>query len=124
MSDNWKWLSRTALDETRSVLRSLPQALRSKADSLAVFIEKRPRKALVAEGIEPDTLGLFEGASMQDDPGNEPTPTRIVLYLENIWDFTKPDKTLYRQEIRTTYLHELGHYLGLEEDDMETRELD
>jgi len=124
MSDNWTWRSRTALDEVQSLLRALPRDVRAKADSLAVLFEKCPRKALIAEGIEPDTLGLFEGASLRDGPVNEPTPPHIVLYLENIWDFTKPDTTLYRQEIRTTYLHELGHYLGLEEDDMQARFLD
>ena len=33
------------------------------------------------------------------------------------------DETTYRQEVRTTLLHELGHYLGLDEDDLDDRGL-
>ncbi len=124
MSDHWTWLSRTALDEVEALLRSLPRDVREKAHALPVLVEKRPGKALVDQGIEPDTLGLFEGPSMRDGEASEPTPPHIVLFLENIWENTRPDKARYRQEVRTTYLHELGHYLGLEEEDMAGRSLD
>jgi len=31
---------------------------------------------------------------------------------------------VYREEVRVTYLHELGHYLGWDEDDLTARGLD
>ena len=34
------------------------------------------------------------------------------------------DEVAYREEIRITYLHELGHYFGMDEDDLEARGLD
>ena len=49
--------------------------------------------------------------------------TWILLFLENLWDFAGEDEEIFRQEVRTTYLHELGHYLGLEEIDLEERGL-
>lgn len=124
MNQNWTWLSETAMGEVEALLQALPRDVRAKADSLPVLYERRPGKALVATGIEPDILGLFDGPSMRDGEGSEPTPPSIVLFLDNLWDSTKPDKALYRREVRTTYLHELGHYLGLEEEDMESRLLD
>jgi predicted Zn-dependent protease with MMP-like domain len=51
-------------------------------------------------------------------------PAQIILFLNNIWDFAEADEEAYREEIRTTLLHELGHYLGLDELDLEDRDLD
>ncbi len=34
------------------------------------------------------------------------------------------DEQVYRAEVRTTYLHELGHYLGLDEDELTQRGLE
>jgi predicted Zn-dependent protease with MMP-like domain len=124
MNRNWAWLSQTALEEVKALIGALPRDVRIKAQCLAVLLKKRPRKALLDTGIEADTLGLFEGHTIRDDEANMPMPPQIVLFLDNLWDATKPDKKLYRKEIRITYLHELGHYLGLEEDDMEARSLD
>ncbi len=69
---------------------------------------------LQADGIEPDTLGLFTGPEFADE-GNVPLPPQIILFLENLWDFAEGDEAIFREEVRTTFLHELGHYLGLDE---------
>ena len=74
-----------------------------------------------AEGVGFDMVGdAFpdgEGMSM-------PIPPQIILVLENLWDFSDGDEAIYREEIRITLLHELGHYLGLDELDLEDRGLD
>jgi predicted Zn-dependent protease with MMP-like domain len=51
-------------------------------------------------------------------------PPQIILFLDNLWDFADRDEGVFRQEVRTTLLHELGHYLGLDEDDLTERGLD
>jgi predicted Zn-dependent protease with MMP-like domain len=51
-------------------------------------------------------------------------PPQIILFLENIWDVAETDEKLFRDEVRTTFLHELGHYLGLDEDDLTERGLE
>ena len=56
---------------------------------------------------------------MADGPSNHPQPTQIILFLENLWEFAGTDEAAYREEIRITYLHELGHYFGMDEDDYE-----
>jgi predicted Zn-dependent protease with MMP-like domain len=40
---------------------------------------------------------------------------RIRLFLDNLWDYAEHDRETYREEVRITLLHELGHYLGLDE---------
>ena len=45
------------------------------------------------------------------------------VYVENLRDEAEDDPARFRREVRTTLLHELGHYLGLEEDELERRGL-
>jgi predicted Zn-dependent protease with MMP-like domain len=104
---------------------SLPAQVRELALPLPVCFEPRPNDAILAEGWEPDILGLFVGPSHGDDPGEPaPLPSQILLFLENIWDYAEDDETIYRNEVRVTYLHELGHYLGWDESDLAARGLD
>ena len=64
-----------------------------------------------------DLLGLFEGASLSDPmPDDLDTLPRIRLFLDSLWDYAEGDPEIFRQEVRITLLHELGHYLGLNED--------
>ena len=49
---------------------------------------------------------------------------QIILYLENILEECEEAGTGFSEEVRRTYLHELGHYLGLDEDALAARDLD
>ena len=85
--------------------------------------ERRPNADLQADGIEPDTLGLFTGPEFADE-GDVPLPPQIILFLENLWDFAAEDEVVFQEEVRTTFLHELGHYLGLDEGELTERGLE
>jgi predicted Zn-dependent protease with MMP-like domain len=88
-----------------------------------VTFEREPNAGLQEDGIEPETLGLFTGPEFADEE-SVPMPPQIILFLENLWDFADGDVDLFRDEIRTTFLHELGHYFGLDEDDLTERGLE
>jgi len=113
-----------ARTEVQTAIDALPDELRSSAESLVVTLEPAPNTGLVADGIAPDTLGLFLGESMADPPSSHPQPTQIILFLENLWQFARHNEAAYLDEVRTTYLHELGHYFGFDEDDLEQRGLE
>jgi predicted Zn-dependent protease with MMP-like domain len=51
-------------------------------------------------------------------------PSQIILFLENIWSLADGREQLYRDEVRITFLHELGHYLGLDENGLIERGLE
>ncbi len=124
MQPDWKLLLGLAQEEVRATLHKLPLRLREEARRLPVSYERRPNRALIADGIEPDTLGLFVGPGFDEEESSvDPLPPQILLFLENIWDASKGDRAICRKEIRATYLHELGHYLGLDEDDLDERGL-
>jgi predicted Zn-dependent protease with MMP-like domain len=49
---------------------------------------------------------------------------RIVMWLGNIWEMCEAQEEAYREEVRVTFLHEIGHYLGLDEEDLTQRGLE
>ena len=113
-----------AHEEMATAQGELPEALQTGARSVPVTFEPSPNTDFVADGIAPDTLGLFLGESLADGPSSHPQPTQIILFLENLWEFAGTNEAAYREEIRITYLHELGHYFGMDEDELEARGLD
>jgi predicted Zn-dependent protease with MMP-like domain len=123
MNSDWKKMQALALVEVEATLAALPKPLRARAEKLPVTFERQPNTGLQADGIEPDTLGLFIGPEFSDE-GNVPMPPQIILFLENLWDFAEGDEEIFRDEVHTTFLHELGHYLGLDEDELTERGLE
>jgi predicted Zn-dependent protease with MMP-like domain len=123
VSGNWKTLQELALTEIEATLAALPKPLREQAKKLPVTFERVPNAGLQADGIESDTLGLFTGAEFADEGGSV-LPPQIILFLENLWNFAEGDEKVFGEEVRTTFLHELGHFFGLDEDDLTERGLD
>ena len=125
MATHFSRLEAAALAEVEATLAELPGPLRERAQPLPVTLEPRPNAEHEKDGIDPDTLGLFVGPEFAyQELSPEPLPPQIILFLENIWDQAEGDPELFRQEVRTTYLHELGHYLGLNEEDLFDRGLE
>jgi predicted Zn-dependent protease with MMP-like domain len=120
---DWKKLCAIASAEIETTLAQLPEPLRARAEKLPVTFERQPNADLQADGIEVDTLGLFTGPEFSDEE-NVPMPPQIILFLENIWDVAEVDEKFFLEEVRTTFLHELGHYLGLDEDELIERGLE
>lgn len=125
MDSGWKARVRMADAEVKQVLRALPADLRGEAERVIVLIERRPSDKLLDEGVADDTMGLFEGDSlMASEAGGDVLPPRILLFLDNIWEEAGGDEDVFREEVRVTFVHELGHYLGYEEDDLVERDLE
>jgi predicted Zn-dependent protease with MMP-like domain len=120
---DWASLKAVARDEVEATLADLPAPLRERAVTLPITFERAPNAGLQSDGIDPDTLGLFVGPEFADEDA-VPMPPQIILFLENIWDFAEGDEEIFRDEVSTTLLHELGHYLGLDEDGLTDRGLD
>jgi predicted Zn-dependent protease with MMP-like domain len=120
---NWEKLCAVASAEVETTLTALPKPLRERAEKLPVTFERQPNAGLQADGIEADTLGLFTGPEFVDE-GNVPLPPQIILFLENLWDLAGGKEKVFRKEVQTTFLHELGHYLGLDEGELTERGLE
>lgn len=106
-----------------SSLLELPAEVRRHLEELPVLVESLPaREILTAEKppISPDVLGLFVGRHLlerthSDLPG---APGAIYLFRRNLLRACSDREDLAR-EVRITVQHEVGHLLGLDEDDLE-----
>jgi predicted Zn-dependent protease with MMP-like domain len=115
-------LLRLAEDELRAAMDSLPPEIRDPLRGVPVIFEEFPSPEALADGIAPDQLGVFEGAQVLES--GIPQPTRIVVWLGNIWDMCEAREAAYREEVRVTLLHEFGHFLGWDEEDLFDRGLE
>ena len=100
-------------------LDSIPAPFSRALDEVAVVVEDDLLPAQRREsGLAPDDdlYGLFEGVPRTEWAADwAMVPSRITLFrfaLEE--DF--PDPLELEHEVRVTVLHELGHYMGIDED--------
>jgi predicted Zn-dependent protease with MMP-like domain len=125
MEQHLTQLQHLASKEVESLLAALPGPLRARAKAVSVLFDMRPNQAQCQDGIAADTLGLFIGPEFAEgEATSSPLPPQIVLFLENIWDLAEANEETFREEVHITYLHELGHYLGLDEDQLFDRGLE
>jgi predicted Zn-dependent protease with MMP-like domain len=106
-------------DEVERTLAELPPDIAERLGPVTILVEPRPSRALVESGVDPDILGFFEGATSEELSGPDAplTPTRILIFSQNLAEECDDEATL-RDEVRITVLHEVGHFFGLEEEDM------
>ncbi len=98
-------------------LAELPEHLRSRLENVPILIDNRPSEDLVKSGFDPRAFGLFEGPEDKDARGLDAPalPARIVLFHASLVD-TFPNTDELEEQVRITLLHEIGHYFGLDED--------
>lgn len=111
-------------DEVRQLLDRLPKRFRSRLQNVEIVIEKRPKKdRLKAMGLNPkkDTLyGLYEGVPLPERSALYPPllPDKITIFSEPlIRNF--PDPVELKNQLRLTLLHEIAHYFGIDETEIE-----
>jgi predicted Zn-dependent protease with MMP-like domain len=103
-------------------LDGLPPQYRDRIDNVAIVVEPRPAPELLARmGLRAgDTLlGLYQGVplSARGTGYTMVPPDRITIFREPILSRCGSDAQVVR-EVRTTVLHELGHYFGLPEHEL------
>ena len=110
--------------EVRKAARKLPRQFRQGLDRVPVIVQDLPDETL-AEGnrdeVGPDILGLFDGVPLTETGELDSVqlrPNTIYLFQRNIERVARDREDLVEQ-IRITLYHELGHYLGFEEEDMD-----
>jgi predicted Zn-dependent protease with MMP-like domain len=105
---------------------SLPAEIRRYVANCPILIEDLPDRDLVqSENVSPQVLGLFLGTPATE-PGASPSfgtgsvleLDRVLLFKRNLEKIVGNREELLEQ-VQITVKHEIGHFLGLEEDDME-----
>jgi predicted Zn-dependent protease with MMP-like domain len=101
-------------------LDSLPQEFRSRIRNVAVLVEDLPPNQSSQSGQQRKLLlGLFHGVpTTKKSVFHLPTgPDHIVLYQKNIEAVCSSEAEV-REQIRLTVIHELGHYFGMDENQL------
>jgi predicted Zn-dependent protease with MMP-like domain len=123
-------LSRRDFDAAvERAFEALPDQVRRYLSNVPVTVEDLPAAHDLLESdppLPPTILGLFRGApygqKLSSDPWSH-LPSSIVLYQRNL-ERAAGSRAGLEEEIATTLLHEVGHFLGLDEDELGARGLD
>jgi predicted Zn-dependent protease with MMP-like domain len=110
--------------EVASILNRLPKQFRKGLQNIEIVVEERPtRELLLSIGLDPrhDTLyGLYQGIPLPDRSALYPPilPDKITIFSEPLLrDFSDPEDL--REQIRATVLHEIAHYFGFDDDEID-----
>lgn len=109
-------------------LLALPSEIRDWLANVPILLEEMPSDE-VCRAFDPPRspaeilLGLFQGHSMMDGEPIAALPPTITLYRKSL-ERLAFDRQRLLDEVRITLLHEVGHFLGLSEADLEARGLD
>jgi predicted Zn-dependent protease with MMP-like domain len=104
-------------------LDGLPAEAAAFLDNVAVVVEDEPTvEDLVEAGLDPETdtlFGIYQGLALTERGGSYGNilPDRIVIYRRPLLEECEDRNELIR-EIQDTVVHEIGHYFGLDEDDL------
>lgn len=109
----WETLQTEAQGVLEKTIAELPPEVQAEAQKVPVLFEQRNQE-------DPDILGTY-GHFTPHEIGEANGP--IILYLATIADYCAEEGEEFATEVRLTYLHELGHHLGWDEDDLEARGL-
>lgn len=106
--------------EVFAALRAIPARFRDKISNVAFIVETEARR--LSRGERPIRvggilLGLYQGIPLgQRGPGYSGVlPDKITIFQDAIEAVGQGDPERIRQIIRHTVWHEIGHYFGMSE---------
>jgi len=116
--------------EAERVVASLPSWFRERVENVAFFVTEWPPDEVLREmGIDDpyELLGLYRGVPLPERGGGTgyghgELPDTVDLYRQPILAWCAETGEAVGVCIRETVLHELGHYLGLDDEALERLE--
>jgi len=108
----------------KGAMETLPQELKDQLENVAFIVEDEPSDLPDEwEEDDQDLLGLYHGVSRKNRGfwyGNA-LPDRILIYRRPLERISNSLLEL-EEHIRQTVIHEVGHYFGFDEEELEELE--
>lgn len=104
-------------------LAELPPPFAALADEVSIVVEEEPSVEVMKDlelESEDDLLGLYQGTPIDETSFFQPAgelPARIAIYRGPILRLCRT-KAEVIHEVRDTVVHELGHHVGLDDEEM------
>lgn len=100
-------------------IAALPGQFRDAIKNIAIVIEGRPPRTRRGKQDE-SLLGLYEGVPLTERTHEYAgaVPDKITLFQKNLESMCATEDEMM-EEIYRTFLHEIGHYFGLTEGQLE-----
>jgi predicted Zn-dependent protease with MMP-like domain len=91
-------------------------------ENVVVSVEDEPSgddlDGLADGDDESELLGIYRGVALTDREGDDPyLPDEIAIFRGPINRIAR-DRDEAIEEVRETVIHEIGHYFGLDEDEL------
>ena len=116
-----KKVSKEAFDRiVERAIRRIPEEIRAHLNNMSISVQDRPSKELLEEmGMRHDDLllGVYEGTPLSERTLFEPPlyPDVIFLFQEDLEEVCETLEEIER-EIEITVVHEVAHFLGMDEE--------
>jgi predicted Zn-dependent protease with MMP-like domain len=114
-------LTPTEFDQVvQHAIDRIPEEIREHLANVTITVQKRPSREMLADlGMTPDDppLGLYDGASLLERSILDPPlyPDTIFIFQEPLEQMCRTREELER-EIEITVVHEVAHFLGMDEE--------
>ena len=111
----------------REAITALPRHIREVLDNVAFVVEQKPRRKKAKEvGIRMNEtlLGLYEGIPrIKRDSGYFGVlPDKITIFQNPLEELSDGDEDKLKKLVREVVQHEIGHHLGLDEEELRALE--
>lgn len=103
---------------------ALPGELRAALDEITLVMADYAEPYLIEDYEDPELLGLFEGATRAERGGLHGMVSPRIHIWRRSHEHACGSTRQFDEEVRQTLHHELGHYLGYDEDGLERLGLD
>ncbi len=110
-------------DVVEKAIQMIPEMFRAQLDNMTIAVEDQPSEDLLQEmgmSLDETLFGVFTGVPLTERSITEPPlfPDAIIIFREPLMAACRSLEELER-EIAITVVHEIAHFMGLSEEQLE-----